>query len=164
MFVWVVLAACGGETGENEHDSAAPREGGRFDVAADVAVPDVKGLDRVASERLRFDDGSDVLEDGGTPIDADFGDVSVPPPPADAAHFYDKCDPNPCDAGQICINEVAPLSDVIGVSYCDILAMGCEPDPTCLCVVESVSGWCESPTCSEKDGYFVVSCEAPPPP
>jgi hypothetical protein len=159
-------AACGGSVGSGASD-AAQHDGRAFDAMTENKLGDVNTGDSSIDAPPDIDaiDGS---EDGGAPIDADvgdanFGDVSVPFPPPDAAHF-DSCVPDPCDAGQACLNHINVRSGRSEWSACEEIAMGCEPDPSCLCIVESYSPWCVNPSCKKQGGEFQVNCDLPAPP
>jgi hypothetical protein len=160
--VWESLVACGGLTGGSS-DGGLHEDQGRADATADVTVRDVNTPDLTVFDGAVPSDGSDALEDGGAPVDANFGDVYVSPPGADAARF-DGCVPYPCDAGEVCINNINYLTKTNEWSNCGAIAAGCEPDPGCLCIVESYSPWCAKPTCARKGSDFQLTCTLPPPP
>jgi hypothetical protein len=157
-YLIAALSGCGGETGSS--DGGTGREGGRVDSTVDAPIRDVNSPDL-----SNFDvaDALEDAEDAGAPIDANFGDVRVSPPPFDAATF-DGCTPDPCDAGEVCINFINGTGDNIEYSNCGSISGGCEPDPTCLCIVESYFPWCGAPVCKKEGAEFQVNCKLGPHP
>ena len=119
--------------------------------------------DLTVSDAATPSDGSDAPEDGGAPIDANFGDVRVPPPPFDAATF-DGCTPDPCGASEVCINFINGTGDNIEYSECGSISGGCDPEPSCLCIVESYFPWCGTPVCKKMGSEFQVNCKLGPHP
>jgi hypothetical protein len=155
--VTLLLSSCGGETSES--DAGARRDGSGMDAL----LRDANTLDLATSDVMNTSDVPEDAEDGGAPVDANFGDIYVTPPGLDAARF-DGCVPYPCDAGEVCISNINYWTKKNEWSNCGAIASGCEPSPSCLCIVESYSPWCQDPVCTQKSGDFQLACPLPPPP
>jgi hypothetical protein len=161
-FGWAVcvlatMSGCGGETSDS--DGGTRQDGGRVDATVDAPIREVNTPDLSMSDVV---DAPDEVEDGGAPVDANFGDVHVAPPALDAATF-DGCTPDPC-SGEVCIDFINGTGDNVEYSNCGSISGGCEPDPTCLCIVESYYPWCLAPVCKKEGAQFQVNCKLGPHP